>query len=283
MAAPLDELVHAAQTGDRAALEALMADAAPQLLRYARRMCRGDEADAEDVLQDTLLSATRQIGAFRGESSFSSWLYAIARSTCGRRHRRALDKVGVLVALDDGEGAEGTMYASDDAGPEAAFASRETARMLDEALATLDAAAREVLVLRDVEGLTAPEVAHVLGISQEAVKSRLHRARAALRSALEPMITVGASTGLCDQIAQAFSASLEGELSAAECAAMEVHLRTCKRCDVACASLKRTLQRCQVAGAEGRPVPDAVQALVRRALTDAGMIRGPANGGPRGP
>ncbi len=278
--ASVDELVHSAQNGDRTALEALMAEAVPQLLRYTRRMCRGDHADAEDVVQDTLLTATRQIHAFRGESSFSSWLYAIARSSCSRRHRRALDKSGVMVAMGDGQGtgsgSEDRLFASEDPGPESELARRETARMLDDALATLDEAAREVLVLRDVEGLTAPEVSHVLGISQEAVKSRLHRARAALRAALEPAVAVavGAANGeagLCGHIAQAFSANLEGDLSAVDCAAMESHLRTCKRCEVACASLKRTLRRCQVVGAEGREVPPAVQELVRRALTEAGV------------
>jgi RNA polymerase sigma-70 factor (ECF subfamily) len=272
---PVDDLVHSAQNGDRPALEALLAASAPQLLRYARRMCRGDEAEAEDVLQDTLLLATRQIGAFRGESSFSSWLYAIARSACGRRHRRALDKRGVMVALEDGGGAgagsDARLLASEEPGPESALARLETARMLDDALASLDEPAREVIVLRDVEGLTAPEVAHVLGISQEAVKSRLHRARAALRAALEPLVSLDGSAGLCEHIAQAFSANLEGDLSAVDCAAMESHLRTCKRCEVACSSLKRTLRRCQVVGAEGRPVPPAVQELVRRALTEAGV------------
>jgi len=255
-----------------------MAEAAPQLLRYTRRMCRGGHAEAEDVVQDTLLTATRQLMAFRGESSFSSWLYAIARNSCNRRHRRALDKRGVMVAIDDahdaGGGAKGGLYVNEDPGPESELSRRETARILDDALATLDETAREVLVLRDVEGLTAPEVAHVLGVSQEAVKSRLHRARAALRNALEPAVAEGVGNGdagLCGHIAQAFSANLEGDLSAVDCAAMESHMRTCKRCEVACASLKRTLRRCQVVGSEGREVPQAVQELVRRALTDAGV------------
>jgi RNA polymerase sigma-70 factor, ECF subfamily len=270
-ATPADTLVHDAQSGNRAALEALLAHSAPQLLRYAQRMCR-DRADAEDVLQDALLSATREIGAFRGESSFSSWLYALARSACSRRRRRMLDRPGMAVPLE--EGSESRVFASHDPGPETLVTQRETARLLDEALATLDEAAREVLVLRDVEGLTAPEVAHVLGISVEAVKSRLHRARATLRATLEPQVTLGEEeAGLCNHIAQAFSANLEGDLSAVDCAAMETHLRACKRCEVACASLKRTLRRCQVVGAEGRAVPAEVQELVRRALNDAGVRR----------
>lgn len=273
---PADTLVHDAQSGDRAALEALLTQSAPQLLRYARRMCR-DRADAEDVLQDTLLTATRAITSFRGESSFSSWLYALARSACTRRRRRMLDRPGMALTLE--EGSEGSAFASLEPGPEALVTERETARLLDAALATLDEGAREVLVLRDVEGLTAPEVAHVLGISAEAVKSRLHRARAALRAALEPQVALGTEgSGLCQHIAQAFSANLEGDLSAVDCAAMESHLRACKRCEVACASLKRTLRRCQVVGAEGRTVPVEVQELVRRALNDAGVRNpGPAS------
>ncbi len=269
--ASLDALVHAAQQGDRAALEALMIRSAPQVLRYAQRMCRRT-GDAEDVLQDALFTASREISKFRGESSFSSWLFALARSACARRHRRMLDKAGVAETLD--EETPNRAFSSLAPGPDDALAAHETATLLDEALATLDEGAREVLLLRDVEGFTAPEVSAVLGISVEAVKSRLHRARATLRERLEPAIRLDENDGaLCNHIARTFSAQLEGDLSAVDCAAMEKHVATCRRCEAACSSLKRTLKRCQVAGAEGKSVPPEVQALVRRALTESSSGR----------
>jgi RNA polymerase sigma-70 factor (ECF subfamily) len=273
MAAPetdhsnVDDLVRAAQQGDRAALEALLVRSAPQVLRFAQRMCRS-RGDADDVLQDALFSASRELAQFRGESSFSSWLFTLARSACARRYRRTLDKAGMAVPLD--EDAHERVLSSPAPSPEDELSAHETARMLDAAMAQLDEAAREVLLLRDVEGLTAPEVAQVLGITVDAVKSRLHRARGALRERLEPAIRIDDANGaLCNHIAMTFSTQLEGDLSALDCAAMEKHVAGCRRCEAACSSLKRTLKRCQVAGGEGGAVPANVQQLVRKAIADA--------------
>ncbi len=263
----LEDLVRAAQDGDRAALETLLARSAPQVRRFAQRMCQRD-GDADDVLQDALFAASRDLAKFRGESSFSSWLFALARSACARRYRRALDKAGVAVPLDDD--AHGRSFSSQARGPDEELASHETATMLDEALAQLEESAREVLLLRDVEGLTAPEVSVVLGITVDAVKSRLHRARAALRERLEPAIRIDDAKGArCTHIARTFSTHLEGDLSAVDCAAMEKHVVRCPRCAIACASLKRTLKLCQVAGGVEGAVPAEVQNLVRKAVASA--------------
>src|SRR5512139_2295083 len=82
----MDERVARAQRGDVVALEELLAEVAPTVLRFARRMCRSD-ADADDVLQDTLLAAATHLGEFEGRSSLSSWLFALARSACSRKRR----------------------------------------------------------------------------------------------------------------------------------------------------------------------------------------------------
>jgi RNA polymerase sigma-70 factor (ECF subfamily) len=136
-----------------------------------------------------------------------------------------------------------------------------------------------VLVLRDVEGLTAPEVAEVMGLTVEAVKSRLHRARVAVREALAPLLAApapGAPSGApapavpaplgstCPDIVELFSRHLEGEISASLCADMEQHLARCPACQSRCDSLQRTLALCR--GAPLPEVPKAVQADVRRAL-----------------
>src|SRR4030095_8157161 len=98
---------------------------------------------------------------------------------------------------------------------------------------------REVLLLRDVEGLSASEVAEVVGISTQAVKSRLHRARLAVRGQVAPLlgIQVGASVPeTCPDVLTLFSRHLEDEISAEVCAEMERHLEACPRCRSGCDS-----------------------------------------------
>ena len=128
---------------------------------------------------------------------------------------------------------------------------------------------REVLLLRDVEGLTAPEVAHITGASVQAVKSRLHRARLSVRAHVAPLLGIPtdlpAAAGTCPDVLELFSAHLEGELSPEVCATMERHIEDCPRCKGACDSVKRTLSLCQAA-APAIQVPAAVQASVKVAL-----------------
>ena len=104
-------------------------------------------------------------------------------------------------------------------------------------------------MLRDVEGLSAPEVAKVLGISVDAVKSRLHRARVVVRQALVPVLgspVIETPPGsMCPDVLTLFSKHLEGEIDPSVCATMEAHLAHCSHCRNACESLKRTLAMCR--------------------------------------
>ena len=127
---------------------------------------------------------------------------------------------------------------------------------------------REVLFLRDVEGLTAPEVAEVLGVTVQAVKSRLHRARLSVREQVAPLLGVEPAPpapGTCPDVLTMFSRHLEDEISVDLCAEMERHLTACGRCRGTCDSLKRTLALCRTSGAAVE-VPAAVQASVKKAL-----------------
>jgi RNA polymerase sigma-70 factor (ECF subfamily) len=128
---------------------------------------------------------------------------------------------------------------------------------------------REVLLLRDVEGLTAPEVAEVLGVNIQAVKSRLHRARLSVRGHVAPLlgIPIGspADPGTCPDVLMLFSQHLEDEISADYCAEMERHLKVCSRCRGTCDSLKQTLALCRTTGPSVE-VPASVQASVKVAL-----------------
>ena len=142
---------------------------------------------------------------------------------------------------------------------------------LEQAIAALEPMYREVLLLRDAEGLTAPEVAEILGVTPQAVKSRLHRARLLVRENVAPLLDVeldlSTPPGTCPDVLTMFSQHLEGEISAALCADMERHLEACGRCRGACDSLKRTLALCRTSGASAE-VPAPVRVSVRNALRD---------------
>jgi RNA polymerase sigma-70 factor (ECF subfamily) len=265
-------LLERARTGDRQALEDLLSRHQRRVYRFGLKMCR-DPEDAKDVLQETLLAVARTVKDFRGASSVSTWLYTIARSFCIKKRRRSKFAPEQEESLDSREpGLEARQVMDPGRGPEDDLAGRQIESALEQAISGLDPMYREVLVLRDVEGLTAPEVAEVMGLTVEAVKSRLHRARVAVRAALAPLLGVpepapaaGATpTPGCPDIVQLFSEHLEGEISAGVCATMEAHLARCPSCQSRCDSLQRTLALCKAAPLP--EVPPAVQADVRRAV-----------------
>ncbi len=264
-------LLERARLGDRQALEELLARHQAQVYRFGLKMCRNPE-DAEDVLQDTLLAMARGVQDFRGASSISTWLYTIARSFCIKKRRRSKFAPADPHSLDTEAGAEAARLADPSRSPEDALAEKQVERALDRAIGALEPKYREVLLLRDVEGLTAPEVAEVLGISVQAVKSRLHRARLSIRANVAPLLGVPAEAGparpeACPDILTRFSQHLEGEIGPEVCAEMERHLEGCAPCRGACNSLKRMLALCRTAG-PGARVPASTQASVKAALRD---------------
>jgi RNA polymerase sigma-70 factor (ECF subfamily) len=129
-------------------------------------------------------------------------------------------------------------------------------------------------VLRDIEGLSAPEVAEVLGLGVQAVKSRLHRARLAVRQRIAPLLGSappgGSRAPQCPDILTVFSRYLEGEIGPDVCAEMEAHLARCGHCRGRCDSLKRTLQICRTTPVPEVPGPvaDAVRRAVRGFLRE---------------
>ncbi|MCL2778654.1 MAG: sigma-70 family RNA polymerase sigma factor [Polyangiaceae bacterium] len=258
-AGDLSDVIARAKSGDRQALETVLASVAPAIHRFSMRMCRNVH-DAEDVVQDTLLNIARHIGDFEGRSSLSSWVFAITRSACARKRRGLKNQPSV----DDTH----LVHTQDLApSPEARASDQELASSLSTALNALVDDYREVILLRDVEGLSAPEAASVLGISVDALKSRLHRAREALRTALrpllEPRIDRSGPTS-CPDVVALWSKKLEGDLSPADCSSMEKHLASCASCGSACGALKSALFACQRIRTE--QVPPAIQARVKAAM-----------------
>ena len=238
-------LLEAARSGDRAALEAFIERHQSRVLRFGLKMCR-DAEDARDVAQETLLAAARSVARFREASSPSTWLYTIARSFCIKKRRRSKFAPAAVVPLD-GEGREAALDVPDPRrDPEQELDDRRIAAALDAAIGGLDPKYREILVLRDVEGLAATEVAEVTGLGVEAVKSRLHRARVQVRERLAPLLgRIPAPASTCPDVLGLFSRHLEDEINPGTCAEMERHLAACPRCEAACDSLKHVLSLCR--------------------------------------
>lgn len=264
-----DALLRAARGGDRDALDALITRYEPRVYRFGLGMCR-DTDDAQDVLQDTFLSMVRSLATFRAESSLSTWLYAIAHHACLKKRRRRASSPPSVDSLDALAPAVRDGLASPAATPEELLAGDELHGTLQAAIGALDSAQREVLLLRDVEGLTAPETAKVLGVSVAAIKSRLHRARLAVRETLAPILSPLRAPdvdGHCRTLLTNFSRHLEGDLSAATCADMEAHLATCPGCQAACASLEEALALCRtLVHAPPTATQDAVRQAIRTCL-----------------
>ena len=261
------DLLAAARQGDAAALEALLVRYQPHLYRFGLRMC-GNEDDAGDVAQESLISMARSLRDFRGDASVSSWLYTIARSFCIKKRRRSKFAPAREESLD-APGVDAVNRLADPApSPEQTAANRELERALVRAIDSLDLPQREVLVLRDVEGLSAPEVAKVLGLSVDAVKSRLHRARASVRRELSPLLGDPRGSAprdaMCPDVLTLFSQHLEGDIDPAACAKMEAHLASCDHCRGTCESLKRTLAVCRALPTP--EVPASIAASIKAAI-----------------
>ncbi|HTM19349.1 MAG TPA: sigma-70 family RNA polymerase sigma factor [Kofleriaceae bacterium] len=248
------ELIAAARAGERAAIDELLARYQPAIYRFGLRMC-GDEESAREVLQETMLAAFRNLPGFRGEASLSTWLYQIARSFCIKERRGARP----TVALDE-------QIADPAPPPDRQAHAREIGAAMAEAIAALPAEQREVLVLRDVEGLSAEEAARVVGIEVGALKSRLHRARMTLRETLVGVLDAR-QTEPCVELAQQLSAYAGSEIEPTTCAEIEAHMTQCPHCAAACDTLRRTVSLCR--SIPGDQVPAPVREAVRAAILDA--------------
>ncbi len=172
-------LIERAKSGDGAAMQALLTELSPSVRRFGQQLCR-HEADAMDVMQDTLLAVASHLGDFEQRAALSSWVFALARSACNRRRRGLknqphLPDTAVADRADSG------------ATPEERLEAAQVGRAIGRALCSLPDAHREVIVLRDLLGLSAAETAERLGVTVPALKSRLHRARTALREAFEQL------------------------------------------------------------------------------------------------
>lgn len=176
---PDEQLITAAQNGDASAIAALVSGSRPHVRRFAHTLCASPE-DAEDAAQEALLVLYRKIGTLRASAALASWMFRIVRNECLRQWR-LMSRRGELVS-------DSTMVSAEDETLQRLEAGRVAA-----AIAALPADQRRVLIMRDVQGYSGRMVAEALGLSVAAMKSRLHRARAAVHHLLQdaPDLTQG--------------------------------------------------------------------------------------------
>jgi len=178
-------LVERARTGDAEAFTELVNRYDKKIYRLAKHITQNDE-DAEDVLQETFLKAYEHLDGFQGNSRFYTWIVRIGvnEALMKLRKRKSSRTVSLDEEIDTGEEMMVREIAVWDGNPEDQYSKEEFRAMLDDALAGLKPAFREVFTLRDIAELSTEETAERLQISIAAVKSRLLRARLQLREKL---------------------------------------------------------------------------------------------------
>jgi len=175
------------QRGDEGACETLVRENTARLLAIARRYLRSEE-DARDAVQEGFVAAFRSISRFQGGSSLSTWLHRIVINACLMKlrssRRRPETSIEDLLPRFDESGHRVFEPEEDRESAEASIDRSQTRRIVREAIDRLPEHYRTVLLLRDIEELSTAEAAGILGLTENAVKIRLHRARQALRTLL---------------------------------------------------------------------------------------------------
>ncbi|RMG72518.1 MAG: sigma-70 family RNA polymerase sigma factor [Chloroflexi bacterium] len=150
---------------------------ADKIYRLALRILH-DEQQADGVVQNTFLKLIEHIESFEERANLSTWLYRVAYNECMQRIRRAKPEINI------DENLMPTHFIDWDTIPDAVFSSQETQAQIQRAIETLPHTLKTVFILRDIEELSTAQTAQILGISESAVKVRLHRARLMLRERL---------------------------------------------------------------------------------------------------
>lgn len=180
MPAEEQKLIDAAIAGDSSAFERLIEPLEGRIYAVALRMC-GNREDAQDCMQESMIRIYRALSSFKGQSSFSTWVYRITMNTCldELRRRKARRSTSLDTLLDSG------WSPTDETDtPERHAIQSEQRRTLERAIAELPEDMRAAVVLRDIQGLAYDEIASALNVNVGTVKSRISRGRERLREKL---------------------------------------------------------------------------------------------------
>jgi len=185
-------LVERVQSGDREAFGLLVAKYQRKLLRLVMRLVR-DPAEAEDVAQEAFIKAYRALPNFRGESAFYTWLYRIGVNTAKNwriTHGRRMPTVSEVTHDDDDEPAslDECGLLRDDETPDRVLLSKQIGATVNAAMDALPEELRNAIALREIEGMSYEEIAHVMDCPIGTVRSRIFRAREAIAARLRPLL-----------------------------------------------------------------------------------------------
>ncbi|HJZ77166.1 MAG TPA: RNA polymerase sigma factor [Vicinamibacterales bacterium] len=211
--APSDgEVVERVRNGETALFEILMRRHNQRVYRAARAIVK-DDAEAEDVMQQAYINAFIHLKQFESRAQFSTWLTRITiyEALARRRKQRPEEPLSMR---DDAEYEAAERVSSAEASPDRLAYSSELGRLIEDAVDALPESYRAVFMLRDVEGLSTLETAEGLGVGEEAVKTRLHRARAMVRQTLSDRLGASAPQAFqfhatrCDRVVAAVLAEI---------------------------------------------------------------------------
>lgn len=180
------KLIQKAKAGDNKAFEELIEEHFKKIYNIAYRMT-GNPDDASDMTQEVMIKLFRNIGSFKGDSKFSTWVYRVATNTCldELKKQKRHSHTSLNAEFDTGEG-ELTYDVEDTAPtPEEATEKKELRHTVAAAIQKLSPDHKAAIILRDIKGFSYDEIAKVLKCSEGTVKSRLNRARAALKEILK--------------------------------------------------------------------------------------------------
>lgn len=187
---PADLLVEAFRQGKPGAFDAIVLAHQDRVFSFSARML-SDRDEALDVAQEVFLSAYRNLAGFRGEAALSTWLLKIAANRCLNRIRQRSARTARETRIPESNDPRDPPFqppGREEDRPDHIAENREMGKVLERALERIDEDSRTLVLLADVEGLSYDEIAEVAGIPLGTVKSKLHRARLALRKILAPAV-----------------------------------------------------------------------------------------------
>lgn len=182
-------LVERVRRGDRRAYDLLVIKYQRKIMRLLARMIN-NQADIEDVAQETFIKAYRALPQFRGDSAFYTWLYRIAINTARNWQAANMRKPNTVstIETEDGETFDHLNGLSDQSTPESLMASQQVAQTVNEAIEQLPEDLRTAIVLREIEGMSYEDIANTMQCPIGTVRSRIFRAREAIAERLRPVM-----------------------------------------------------------------------------------------------
>ena len=183
------ELVARVQRGDKQAFDLLVLKYQRKIMRLLSRMIR-DQAEVEDVAQESFIKAYRALPQFRGESAFYTWLYRIAINTARNwlAQNKRRPSAPSAYESEEGETFNETDNLTDSSNPESEMASRQIAETVNKAMNDLPEELRNAIVMREIDGMSYEDIAQSMNCPIGTVRSRIFRAREAIATRLKPLL-----------------------------------------------------------------------------------------------